>query len=96
VFAMSRLRLPIVVMVVFVFAAFLALAAFSATGSAHQADAGGEQTDAAATKEGTDAATKEDTVSTEFHRWENYHWARTGNPFSLILGANVTSAGIVP
>jgi hypothetical protein len=91
-FALTRLRLPIAVIGAVVFSALLAFAAFSSAVQAHQADAAEEQTDAAATKEQTDAATKEDGVTTQFHAWENYHWARTSNPFSLKLGDNVTSA----
>src|SRR3989344_3569242 len=31
-------------------------------------------------------------IASASHSWENYHWARTANPFTLKLGDNVTSA----
>jgi len=97
--AVNRLRLPIVVIVGFVFAVLLALAVFSSAEAAEQDGATKEKADAAATEE-TDAATTEGTVSEdsegpitiENHSWGNYHWARTANPFTLKLGDNVTSA----
>ncbi len=82
-FTMSRLRLPIAFFVGLSLATLLASATFSSAVSAHQDDAAGNQADPAA---------KEDTVTTEFHAWDNYHWARTSNPFALKLGDNVTSA----
>src|SRR5215203_645915 len=100
---MSRLRLPMVVIVGFVLAVLLALAAFTSAEAAEQKDAGAkEPTDAAATEE-TDAATTEGTVpeatdgpiegpiTSEQHSWEGYHWARTSNPFTLKLGDNLSS-----
>lgn len=32
------------------------------------------------------------TLASASHSWGSYHWARTGNPFSLMLGDNVSSA----
>src|SRR5215203_4597791 len=96
---MSRLRLPMVVIVGFVLAVLLALAAFTSAEAAEQKDAGAkEPTDAAATEE-TDAATTEGTVpeategpiTSENHSWGGYHWARTSNPFTLKLGDNLSS-----
>jgi hypothetical protein len=89
VFALTRLRLPIIVIVSLALAALLALAAFSSAEAAEQKDAAKEKTDAATNE---DTISNEDTVSTEFHRWELYHWGRTSNTFSLKLGNNVTSA----
>jgi hypothetical protein len=60
-FALTRLRLPIAVLIAVVFAALLAFAAFSSTAEAN-------------------------------HSWGGYHWARTSNPFKLLLGDNVSSA----
>jgi hypothetical protein len=98
VFALTRLRLPIVVIVGFVFAVLLALAVFSSAEAAEQdgatkekADAANEQTDAATT-EGTVPEDSEGPITIEQHSWGNYHWARTANPFTLKLGDNVTSA----
>ena len=82
-FAMSRLRLPIVVIVGFVLAVLLALAAFTSAEAAEQKDA--------AAKEPTDAAAKGGPVSSESHSWGGYHWARTANPFKLKLGNNLTT-----
>jgi hypothetical protein len=31
-------------------------------------------------------------IESASHSWENYHWARTSNPFTLKLGDNVSSA----
>jgi hypothetical protein len=88
-FAMSRLRWPIVVIVGFVLAVLLASAAFTSAEAHEQKDAAAkEPTDAAATEEGTNP---EGTVTTEQHNWGTYHWARTKNPFTLNLGDNVTS-----
>src|SRR5918995_696934 len=97
-FAMSRLRLPIVVIVGFVLAVLLALAAFTSAEAAEQKDAAAkEPTDAAATEE-TDAATTEGTVpqgskgpiTIENHSWDDYHWARNIAEFTLNLGNNLT------
>lgn len=81
-FAMSRLRLPIVVIVGLAFATLLVLAVFTPAEAAQQTDA--------AAKEKTDAAGKnEGTVTTENHAWSKYHWKHSATPYQRELGDNV-------
>jgi len=80
-FALTRLRLPIVVIGGLALAVLLALAAFTPAEAAQKTDA--------AEKEQTDAAAKDGTVTTENHAWGDYHWARKGNPLPLKVGDNV-------
>jgi hypothetical protein len=81
-FAMSGLRLPIVVIVGLAVATLLALAAFTSAEAAEQTKAAGN--------EQTDAAAKGGPVTIENHSWGGYHWARTANPFTLKLGDNLS------
>jgi hypothetical protein len=82
-FAMSGLRLPIVVIVGLAVATLLALAAFTSAEAAEQTEAAGN--------EQTDAAAKGGPVTIENHSWGGYHWARTKNPFTLKLGDNLSA-----
>jgi hypothetical protein len=84
-FTLTRLRLPIVVIVGLAFATLLALAAFTSAEAAEQKDAvAKEQTDAAAQEE-------EGPITIENHSWGNYHWGTTSTPFTLKVGDNLTS-----
>jgi hypothetical protein len=69
-FAMTRPRMLVAVIVGVAFAALLAFAVFSAAASAK----------------------KEEPITSENHSWNNYHWARTANPFTLKLGDNLSAA----
>lgn len=90
-FVTTRLRMQFAVLVGVAFTALLALAAFSATASAHQEGATTEQEDGSA-KQNDAAAEEEGPITIENHAWENYHWARTTNPLNLKLGDNVSGA----
>jgi uncharacterized membrane protein len=96
-FSLTRLRLPIALIVGGAFAALLAFAAFTSAEAAEQKDAAAKEPTDAAAKEPTDAAATDEgtnpegTVTTEQHNWSTYHWARTNNPFALNLGDNLTS-----
>src|SRR5215207_4971309 len=90
-FVMSRLHLPIVVIVGFVLAVLLALAVFTSAEAAEQKDAAAKEPTDAATTEGTVPEATDGPITIENHAWRKYHWARTANPFTLKLGDNVNS-----
>jgi hypothetical protein len=42
--------------------------------------------------ENTTSSESTQPITIEKHAWNDYHWARTANPFTLELGDNVTEA----
>jgi hypothetical protein len=92
VFTLTRLRLPIAVIVGLAVATLLALAAFTSAEAAEQKDAAAKEPTDAATTEGTVPETTDGPITIENHAWDKYHWARMSNPFTLQLGDNVAPA----